>query len=179
MPGAECFLCSAGWLRPAQRRVGFVWRAISGGWPAIFGYRTAISARVFNQLASVVAAVPGRVCEWQGNIAGFIAEQRQSAGRLPDRSEGDRSRRVRIDGAGEGNRTLVVSLGSCCSTIELHPRYTAWTRTRPVSCSTAKHPACCRAPRRTLPQPRYGQGLLGRHGRACRTRHSGRSAAGW
>jgi hypothetical protein len=28
---------------------------------------------------------------------------------------------VRI-GAGEGNRTLVVSLGSFCSTIELHPR---------------------------------------------------------
>lgn len=25
-------------------------------------------------------------------------------------------------GAGEGNRTPVVSLGSCCSTIELHPR---------------------------------------------------------
>ena len=25
-------------------------------------------------------------------------------------------------GAGEGNRTLVFSLGSCCSTIELHPR---------------------------------------------------------
>src|SRR6187397_950606 len=25
-------------------------------------------------------------------------------------------------GAGEGNRTLVVSLGSFCSTIELHPR---------------------------------------------------------
>jgi hypothetical protein len=25
------------------------------------------------------------------------------------------------DGAGEGNRTLVFSLGSCCSTIELHP----------------------------------------------------------
>ena len=25
------------------------------------------------------------------------------------------------NGAGEGNRTLVVSLGSCCSTIELHP----------------------------------------------------------
>jgi hypothetical protein len=24
-------------------------------------------------------------------------------------------------GAGEGNRTLVVSLGSFCSTIELHP----------------------------------------------------------
>src|ERR1700742_3330727 len=27
-----------------------------------------------------------------------------------------------IAGAGEGNRTLVVSLGSFCSTIELHPR---------------------------------------------------------
>ena len=26
------------------------------------------------------------------------------------------------DGAGEGNRTLVCSLGSCRSTIELHPR---------------------------------------------------------
>lgn len=28
----------------------------------------------------------------------------------------------RAIGAGEGNRTLVFSLGSCCSTIELHPR---------------------------------------------------------
>ncbi len=26
-------------------------------------------------------------------------------------------------GAGEGNRTLVVSLGSCCSAIELHPHF--------------------------------------------------------
>lgn len=26
-----------------------------------------------------------------------------------------------LDGAGEGNRTLVVSLGSFCSAIELHP----------------------------------------------------------
>src|SRR5438045_664854 len=25
------------------------------------------------------------------------------------------------DGAGEGNRTLVISLEGCCSTIELHP----------------------------------------------------------
>ena len=30
--------------------------------------------------------------------------------------------RLKHAGAGEGNRTLVVSLGSCCSTIELHPR---------------------------------------------------------
>src|SRR5262245_17439188 len=28
-------------------------------------------------------------------------------------------------GAGEGNRTLVISLEGCCSTIELHPRRTA------------------------------------------------------
>ena len=28
------------------------------------------------------------------------------------------------NGAGEGNRTPVFSLGSCCSTIELHPRPT-------------------------------------------------------
>ena len=30
--------------------------------------------------------------------------------------------RWRKSGAGEGNRTLVLSLGSSCSTIELHPR---------------------------------------------------------
>jgi hypothetical protein len=30
---------------------------------------------------------------------------------------------VRV-GAGEGNRTLVVSLGSFCSAIELHPQKT-------------------------------------------------------
>lgn len=29
--------------------------------------------------------------------------------------------RKEISGAGEGNRTLIVSLGSCYSTIELHP----------------------------------------------------------
>ena len=28
----------------------------------------------------------------------------------------------RLPGAGEGNRTLVISLEGCCSTIELHPR---------------------------------------------------------
>jgi hypothetical protein len=27
-----------------------------------------------------------------------------------------------VVGAGEGNRTLVISLEGCCSTIELHPR---------------------------------------------------------
>ena len=33
-----------------------------------------------------------------------------------------------LTGAGEGNRTLVVSLGSFCSTIELHPRCQHSTR---------------------------------------------------
>src|ERR1700742_2593762 len=37
-----------------------------------------------------------------------------------------------IAGAGEGNRTLVVSLGSFCSTIELHPRG-LWTIQRLIS----------------------------------------------
>src|SRR5262249_22510091 len=29
---------------------------------------------------------------------------------------------IEVIGAGEGNRTLVISLEGCCSTIELHPR---------------------------------------------------------
>ena len=33
-----------------------------------------------------------------------------------------------VTGAGEGDRTLVVSLGSFCSTIELHPRHPHFTR---------------------------------------------------
>ena len=33
-------------------------------------------------------------------------------------------------GAGEGNRTLVISLEGCCSTIELHPRRGPFTRLR-------------------------------------------------
>jgi hypothetical protein len=37
-------------------------------------------------------------------------------------------------GAGEGNRTLVVSLGSFCSTIELHPRAAYFTLVR--ACNT-------------------------------------------
>ena len=43
-------------------------------------------------------------------VATMIKDQNKSAARL---SKGD--------GAGEGNRTLVFSLGSCCSTIKLHP----------------------------------------------------------
>src|SRR4051812_45614980 len=35
-------------------------------------------------------------------------------------------------GAGEGNRTLVVSLGSFCSAIELHPRIEQLAATEPI-----------------------------------------------
>jgi hypothetical protein len=33
-------------------------------------------------------------------------------------------------GAGEGNRTLVISLEGCCSTIELHPRQVSVVNTQ-------------------------------------------------
>ena len=42
--------------------------------------------------------------------------QKKPSGKHSVRSKGE-------SGAGEGNRTLVVSLGSYCSTIELHPRH--------------------------------------------------------
>jgi hypothetical protein len=55
----------------------------------------------------------------------------------------------RIVGAGEGNRTLVCSLGSCRSTIELHPRRGSYrkpglsaqsARARPVRAEAWEHP---------------------------------------
>src|SRR3546814_8996631 len=42
-------------------------------------------------------------------------------------------------GAGEGNRTLVVSLGSCCSTIELHPRTCSWPVPAPSGARSEEH----------------------------------------
>src|SRR5690606_15870122 len=48
------------------------------------------------------------------------ADRRQKAS-LPTGSSPPMPRR-RETGAGEGNRTLVISLEGCCSTIELHPR---------------------------------------------------------
>jgi hypothetical protein len=49
-------------------------------------------------------------------------------------------------GAGEGNRTLVISLEGCCSTIELHPhrepvirgRHLGWCGTPPLKNSELK-----------------------------------------
>src|SRR3974390_2534003 len=40
--------------------------------------------------------------------------------------------RERNAGAGEGNRTLVISLEGCCSTIELHPRSVSSALRRPL-----------------------------------------------
>ena len=48
-----------------------------------------------------------------------------------------------LTGAGEGNRTLVVSLGSFCSTIELHPRSLHFTRLS-LLLATLQHGCCDR-----------------------------------
>ncbi len=44
-------------------------------------------------------------------------------------------------GAGEGNRTPVFSLGSCCSAIELHPRYLLVTLR--AAQGQARRPSAC------------------------------------
>ena len=44
------------------------------------------------------------------------------------------SKSLEVIGAGEGNRTLVVSLGSFCSAIELHPRSAGNDRRTPWRC---------------------------------------------
>ncbi len=54
---------------------------------------------------------------------------------------------VQETGAGEGNRTLVVSLGSFCSTIELHPRsmcelYGVYNHNVDVRKTLARFPDC-------------------------------------
>ena len=47
----------------------------------------------------------------------------QEAPAQPDTGYGEFQLFLPKSGAGEGNRTLVVSLGSFCSTIELHPHF--------------------------------------------------------
>ncbi len=49
----------------------------------------------------------------------LIVPSRAKNGRFPERHS---AKSLRSFGAGEGNRTLVVSLEGFCSTIELHPR---------------------------------------------------------
>ena len=60
----------------------------------------------------------GRAGPIHAKVAGFF---RRFSVRLRRRARSARQA-PGIPGAGEGNRTLVVSLGSFCSTIELHPR---------------------------------------------------------
>src|SRR5262245_66397301 len=65
-------------------------------------------------------------------------------------------------GAGEGNRTLVISLEGCCSTIELHPR----TRSSTCEPAFAKAAAGCLRDRPACqPQRRRPEGWGGREGR--------------
>ena len=46
-------------------------------------------------------------------------------------------------GAGEGNRTLVISLEGCCSTIELHPRRGDSHRTSAIRSLAARMTDLC------------------------------------
>ena len=52
-------------------------------------------------------------------------------------------------GAGEGNRTLVISLEGCCSTIELHPHQAG---------HQARHSPCAARPRQPGPETGGGRG---------------------
>src|SRR5262249_9254753 len=68
-------------------------------------------------------------------------------------------------GAGEGNRTLVISLEGCCSTIELHPR----TATHSEPASALRAPA--RQPSRGgwLAEPKRPEGAKAGGGGRTRT----------
>jgi hypothetical protein len=63
-------------------------------------------------------------------------------------------------GAGEGNRTLVISLEGCCSTIELHPR-----RPQTNSPPSLRYGATAFAPLRWLAEPKRPSGREGWWGR--------------
>lgn len=66
---------------------------------------------------------PRRAMESEGSIfRSTVASTRSPRSRLVIVAR----RKHYNSGAGEGNRTLVFSLGSCCSTIELHPRWPAF-----------------------------------------------------
>src|SRR5215468_2128237 len=68
----------------------------------------------------------------------------------------DGSQPIEIVGAGEGNRTLVISLEGCCSTIELHPHWRipfALWRSLVKNAATGSHETC-RLRRRGVAQVR-------------------------
>ncbi len=68
----------------------------------------------FPRMGSVTTALLITATHLSANKHSWGEEARSGPGSAPVRTL--------ISGAGEGNRTLVVSLGSFCSTIELHPR---------------------------------------------------------
>jgi hypothetical protein len=72
--------------------------------------------------ACVLAAhIGGRLDCPVATGASTISLEQDTPRSQPGISQILKGRRGKRDGAGEGNRTLVVSLGSFCSTIELHP----------------------------------------------------------
>ena len=56
------------------------------------------------------------------NTASAVHTFKTQARAPHDHGETDMTQVIEKIGAGEGNRTLVISLEGCCSTIELHPR---------------------------------------------------------
>src|SRR5262245_22044978 len=75
-------------------------------------------------------------------------------------------------GAGEGNRTLVISLEGCCSTIELHPR------TRSPTCEPAFAKASAGAFATGRLASRGAAGAAAGGGGSCRTRSAQQQLGG-
>src|SRR4051794_40184294 len=70
-----------------------------------------------------------------------------------DRNGSRNLKLLKLNGAGEGNRTLVFSLEGCCSTIELHPRASDQLTRRGYSLnrSTRRGRTCSAGPFRSKP----------------------------
>src|SRR3954471_22728344 len=68
---------------------------------------------------------------------------------------GENSKLGRVAGAGEGNRTLVISLEGFCSTIELHPPSSIL---RTLNSRSTSLPFNCRLPNHPLASPDTGGG---------------------
>ena len=76
-------------------------------------------------LGLALAATESLIDEIEKRVPGAFYRAVTARKRYAPRIEGGIKREISAGlkaGAGEGNRTLVFSLGSCCSTIELHPQ---------------------------------------------------------
>ena len=106
-------------MRPVNsRRFGKQWRQLSEGWRARRSCADHIQpvfalARFAGQSPPLRGVGLGRRAEASGKRPAF-------AHWAPARQPSSLARAKA--GAGEGNRTLVISLEGCCSTIELHPQ---------------------------------------------------------